>query len=137
VISQDCDLDWDFHGRRTDGGKLIPNVLLCEADTATGLRNQAEMNGGIWKNIPQNKNERYHFLQAIKSTEDALGAGITELAIDFKRYFTLPTDELYVRLQRQETRRHCRLVSPYLEHFSTRFGYFQFRIALPENHFSV
>jgi hypothetical protein len=58
------------------------------------------------------------------------------MAIDFKRYFTLPTDELYLRVERQETRRRCGLKSPYLEHLSARFSCFLSRVALPEDHFS-
>jgi len=55
-----------------------------------------------------------------------------ELGIDFKRYFTLPTAEVYYQIQRQAARRCC-LRSPYLEHLSTRFHAYQQRLALPED----
>jgi hypothetical protein len=40
--------------------------------------------------------------------------------MDFKRYFSLPTEEVYYRID-SEAKRRCRLVSPYAEHLSTRF----------------
>ena len=54
----------------------------------------------------------------------AIGEGMPELGIDFKRYFTIPTDEVYFRI-RAEAQRRSRLRSPYLEHLSNRFYSFQ------------
>lgn len=62
------------------------------------------------------------------------GEGAPELVIDFKRYFTLPTGELYRWIALGETRRRCRLRSPYMEHLSSRFAYFLSRVALPEDY---
>jgi len=137
IVSQDCDLDWDYKARTdqtTD--KLIPNILFCEVTTAESLRRGGDINSGIWGRVKINKDERYQFLQKVAAEEDALQQGLPELGIDFKRYFTLPADEVYTRIVAQETQRRCRLVSPYLEHFSTRFAYYQFRVALPADHFS-
>jgi hypothetical protein len=137
IMTQDCDLDWDFKARQSNGseGKRIPNVLFCEVIGATELRGRQGINSEIWKRISQNKDERYQFLQRILPDADAVGKGLPELGIDFKRYFTVPTEELYHRLIAQAHRR-CRLLSPYLEHLSTRFGYYQFRVALPADHLS-
>lgn len=123
IVSQDCDLDWDYKARTdqtTD--KLIPNILFCEVTTAESLRRGGDINSGIWGRVKINKDERYQFLQKVAAEEDALQQGLPELGIDFKRYFTLPADEVYTRIVAQETQRRCRLVSPYLEHFSTRFA---------------
>jgi hypothetical protein len=73
---------------------------------------------------------------AIARDEDVMGEGLPELGIDFKRYFTISAAEVYIRLDSNEIQRRCRLVSPYLEHFSTRFAYYQFRVALPADHYS-
>lgn len=100
---------------------------------AAGLRGAPGINSAIWRRIEQNKDERYQFLKRITPEQDTLGEGLPELGIDFKRYFTIPTDEVYVRLSAGVQRR-CRLVSPYLEHLSTRFWYFQARVALPAEH---
>ena len=137
VMSQDCDLEQDHRARESEDAddKLIPNVLFCEVVEAEALRRQDGINSSIWARLKTNKDERYQFLQRADSASDAIGRGLPELALDFKRYFTLPTDELYVRLDTGAKRR-CSLVSPYLEHLSSRFCSFQARVALPADHFS-
>lgn len=136
VVSQDCDLDWDYKARHKEAkeNKLMPSVLFCEVTTADNLRHGGSIDSGIWKRIRINKDERYHFLQTIPPEEDALLQGVPELGIDFKRYFTLCTDYVYGALTSSTAQRRCRLISPYLEHLSTRFAYYQFRIALPSDH---
>ena len=137
VVSQDCDLDWDFKARQgvTSGDKIVPNIFFCEVTTAEALRGRSDIKSDIWRRIAANKDERYHFLQRVNPSEDALGEGLPELGIDFKRFFTIPTDDVYYQLK-STMKRRCRLSSPYLEHFSTRFCYYQFRVALPSDHFS-
>jgi hypothetical protein len=138
TVSQDCDLDWDFRARQGDDEKqrLLPNVLFCVVATASELRDRTDINSSIWSSIKINKNERYHFLQKAEPSEDILNEGLPELGIDFKRYFTIPTNELYFQLKSAQARRRCRLISPYLEHLNTRFAYFLSRVALPEDHYS-
>lgn len=137
VISQDCDLDWDFKARsgQANPDKLLPNVLFCEAITAEELRGKPDINSQKWNNIKINKDERYQFLQAVLPVQDRLKQGLPELGIDFKRYFTIPAEEVYLRLM-FETQRRCHLISPYVEHLSARFYYFQSHIGLPADHFS-
>lgn len=138
VVSQDCDLDLDHQARNgtVAPDKQLPNILFCRVTTAEILRGSGGVDSGIWKRVKINKDERYHFLQKVDPVEDALGEGLPELGIDFKRYFTIPTEEIYLRLKRAETQRRCCLLSPYLEHLSTRFAYYQFRVALPSDHVS-
>lgn len=135
VLTQDCDLDWDYKARQPQAKatKRIPAVLFCQVAPAAEVHAGA---GGsdIWKRIQQNKDERYQFLQQVPGDQDALGAGLPELALDFKRYFTVQTDELYLRIELEQAKRRCRLLSPYLEQLSDRFFYFQSRIALPADH---
>lgn len=138
VLSQDCDLDQDWKVRQSGESReaqLLPSVLFAQVHEASLLRGRVGASD-IWKRVRQNKDERYHFLQAIPSQEDAEGRGLSELGIDFKRYFTLSTDEVYKQVE-DEAHRRCRLVSPYLEHLSTRFCYYQFRVALPLDHQST
>ena len=146
VLSQDCDLDWDFAARLSQQKlqRLIPNVLLCEVKRAKIRAQEIVDSEGskdsnksrIWSRIKQNKDERYQFFESIEKCHDLQQEDeiIGELVIDFKRYFTVPTDELYVRIKNGETKRRCRLIHPYLEHLSSRFAYFQSRVALPEDH---
>jgi len=138
VLTQDCDLEQDFKARqgRNQPDKLLPNVFFCQVATAQQLRGATGITADIWRRISRNKDERYHFLQRIAADSDALQQGLPELGIDFKRYFTIPTEEIYKRIELGEARRRCVLVSPYLEHLSSRFAYFLSRVTLPEDHFS-
>jgi hypothetical protein len=138
ILTQDCDLDQDFRARAQQAAadKIIPNVLFCEVATAEELRGSPGVNSSIWARIRTNKDERYHFLQKVEAANDAAGQGLPELGIDFKRYFTLQTDEVYRRIELGEALRRCVLVSPYLEHLGSRFAYYLRRIALPQEHLS-
>jgi len=137
VITQDCDLEQDFKARQAASSKnaadkLIPNILLLEAISATELL--AGLSGSdIRKRVRQNKDERYHVFQKVEASDDSEGAGLPSLGADFKRYFTVPTDELYAQLASNAKRRTC-LFSPYMEHLAKRFADFQSRVALPKDH---
>jgi hypothetical protein len=137
VLSETCDLLQDYRGAAgsTDlMGQGLPNILFCQAETAEQLRGHS---GGtdIWKRIRQNKDERYQFLEKIPSEADRVGEGLPELGVDFKRYFTIATPEVYIRLA-QGTQRRSRLGIPYREHLAFRFAAYQCRVALPRDHFS-
>jgi hypothetical protein len=138
VMTQDCDLEQDYRARlgevATD--KQIPAILCCEAITAEALRHSEGINTTIWARIKSNKDERYQFLQKVAPGADALNEGLPEPGLDFKRYFTIPTAELYRRIDLGQAQRRSIIISPYLEHLSTRFATFLSRVALPEEHFS-
>jgi hypothetical protein len=141
VVSQDCDLEQDFKSRQgtleaNPDDKLLPNLLFCEIALATSLRGNRTINTRIWSQVSSNKHERYHFFQRIEPADDALCEGLPELSADFKRYFSVPTAEVYRRIELGETRRRSVLASPYLEHFSSRFSYYLSRVALPSDHAS-
>lgn len=145
VITQDCDCEQDFKPRIEGiiSTATVPSILFCEVVEAESLRNRdkgkskIDITSEVWKQVKNNKNERYHFLETIPKTADLLVEGLPELALDFKRYFTIPTEEVYYRIEIEEAKRRSRLVSPYLEHLTSRFNYFQSRIALPEDHTSI
>lgn len=145
VITPECDLDWDFKAQQGNEsqGKLIPNILLCAVVFASDIAKRINEDRPLskrfetrtpWERTTQNKEERYHFLEKIDSTQDLEGEGIRSLGIDFKDFFTLPTDFLYSSIDRGLTRRRCRLIRPYNDHLNSRFAYFQSRIGLPEDH---
>ena len=135
VVSQDCDLDQDFRNRQNGGTAIsaLPNVLLCEVSSSAELKGAVPAGRDIWKRIIQNKDERYQYLRAVPAAQDAAGLGLPDLGIDFRRYFTVPSDELYEQFTLGAQRR-ARLVSPYKEHFMTRFGHFVARVGLPSDH---
>lgn len=136
VLTQGCDLESDFRRRRAqETTGLIPSILFCEIAEAVALQHGEGLNSGIWRHVRKNKEERYHFLRGIGPEADAAGQGTPDLALDFKRYFTVPTGEAYWRLEVGELKRRACLESPYREHLATRFFYYHYRVALPEDHF--
>lgn len=139
IVSQDCDLEQDFECRtgvpqseKADDTR-IPNVLLAEAVTVRELVESLAPGKDIRKLVFANRHERYHVFEEVHASGDAQGVGLPALGIDFKRYFTIPTDELYAQLKGSKKRR-CHLNNPYLEHFGKRFVDFLSRIALPRQH---
>lgn len=136
VLTQDCDLTQQ--GRPEAGSDPhLPCILLTEVTTAESLRNQKDVNTAAWKLIRQNREERYHFLEAVPPDCDATGAGLGELALDFKRYLAVPTDEIYALLDSRLCHRRTVLECPYMEHLCHRFGTYLGRIALPRPHHST
>jgi hypothetical protein len=141
ILTQDCDLDWDFKAREQgeEGNKLqlklVPNILLCEmipADTLRGQMRDAGAGGSdLWRRVLGNREERYHWFPQSRPEAGNSSEGLPDVVVDFKRVFSVPTDELYLRLG-FGVRRRLVLQGPYLQHFSARFGYYCLRVALPE-----
>lgn len=135
VLSQDCDLEQDYRSRSVsppDPRLMLPSVLLCEAVPASEEKQQPKISA-IWKQVTQNNHERFHYLSRIAANEDSAGIGIESLVLDFKRYFTVPTDDLYEQCKLGAARRVF-LNPNYLEHVTTRFCYYQYRVALAVTH---
>ncbi len=138
LVTQDCDLDWDFRARQEQDetkklkaqSKLLPNLLFCEVAQAEELRGVQTIASDIWRRVKQNQDERYHYLPAVPSHLDAVTRGFSDLAIDFKRVFSIPTEEMYKRLS-LETRRRTILQGPFMQDLSNRFAYYHLRVALP------
>jgi hypothetical protein len=122
IITQDCDLESDFRARqkieKSDGGKslkpeelnsasaaLLPSILFCQLTTAEELRGRADIKSIIWDRVKINKDERYHFYEKVPEELDSLGKGLPELGADFKRYFTIPSDEVFYQLSKGVQRR--------------------------------
>lgn len=140
VVSQDCDLDWDFKARTNEAAprKFIPNVLFCEVSDVETFRGTGEINAKRFEQFRSNRDMRYHVLARVPQACDVQGDGTVELAVDFKRYFTLPTDDIYRQLllgDRIGVQRRTVLRPPFRESLCQRFYYFQSRIALPSEHF--
>jgi hypothetical protein len=141
IMSQDCDLKQDHDERgaaqnnldESSNNRILPNVLLCPVVTDSELFGALPRGSDIKKRVVQNKDERYQYLRSVAPEEDARGKGLSALGIDFRRYFTVPTAELYAQLSNR-TERRCRLNATYLEHLSSRFNAYLSRVALPRNH---
>jgi hypothetical protein len=142
VLSQDCDLDWDHALRQQDAdvpghNKELPNILLCHAYTIDEIHDRPQVKSDILRRIRQNQDERFHTLDEVPAELDREGIGIPELILDFKRYFTIPTAELYGRMSlnadhAEAARRHAFLISPFRDEVARRASAFHARIALPE-----
>ena len=136
IATQDCDLEQDHTGRNEDppaADKMIPNVVLLQAVAVTELIGGLPKGRDILKRVVGNRDDRYHVLEPIAVGGDALGQGLPALGIDFKRYFTVPTEELYAQLN-SGARRRTQLNSNYLEHFNQRFAGYLSRVALLREH---
>jgi hypothetical protein len=141
ILTQDCDLDKDFKAREqkeignTLQFKSVPNVLLCELIPSDTLRGQMRQTGGggskEWTRIIENREFRYHSFPAVLPKDDRVEEGLPALVADFKRVFTVPTEELYLRVQ-QTTRRRSFLNDLFVQDLGCRFGYYCLRVALPE-----
>ena len=154
VVSQDCDLDWDYKLRKgllvsasqdkkladkqrlQHESKRLHSVLCVPAYDAGKLRGRGDLNSNDWQLVRSNKHERYQFLDAIPVAHDLRGDGLPELAIDFKRYFAIPTEQLYAQIETvgAKAARRTRLLSPYREQVQARMFAFQSRVALPQDH---
>ncbi len=145
IVSQDCDLEQDYNFRYSNKGNQrneLPSVLLCQAedieefmksDVYRSLFTSRTFTG----NFKNNNEFRYHFIQEVPAELCAIDQRVPELGIDFKRYFSMPTAEVYHRIRLDHTRRMSVLESPYRDHFSQRFHNFNSRVALPEEYEST
>jgi len=145
VLSQDCDLEQDFNFRYNAKGNMrheLPSILFCQAEDADKFA-ESERYKGLFSgskfpdDFTRNNEFRYHFIQNVPLEFDRENCGLPNLGMDFKRYFTMPTAEVYQRVRLAHTQRRTQLQSPYLEHFCDRFHNFNNRIALPEEYEST
>ncbi|WP_410320021.1 hypothetical protein [Methanobrevibacter sp.] len=150
VLSQDCDLNQDFDAHNqiktinfdesnkkisSFYNKMIPSIVVVPAYPADNLREGTHLNfldlemtkigkekDTRWKILIQNETPRYHYLGGSENLD------IINLALDFKRYYTLSREYLYSVFP------ECYFLSLkelYREDLSHRFFNFQSRIGLP------
>lgn len=135
VVTQDCDLDWDYRARQTANSqpsKLLNSVILCEIATAREIRDTADdMNSAAWKLVVSHRHERYYFLEKTPPGCEVEQKGLPELTADFKKVFGIDAATLYRQIELGMVKRRAILASPYLEHFSRRYHSFHGRVALP------
>ncbi|MDR3223566.1 MAG: hypothetical protein LBT66_07555 [Methanobrevibacter sp.] len=154
VVSQDCDLELDFNKReliennsldnkeseKQSYDKFLDSILVCPAfpseDLKEGnhLKDMGRIIGNIptkrWKTVKNNDNPRYHYLDKGKIKDnDGNEVMIDSLAIDFKKYYTIPRNYLYYYKKDKYIASLNELIR---EDLSNRFAYFLSRIGLPE-----
>lgn len=135
VVTQDCDLDWDYQARQSNSNqlqKLLNSIILCEIATAREVKDTADnMNTREWALVKSHRHERFYFFETIPNNCDLENKGLPELTADFKKLFGLDAATLYRQIELGIVKRRTVLSSPYLEHFSKRFYNFHSRVALP------
>ena len=141
VLSQECDLTWDFENRNNQGkgnqDKYLLSIIVAplynyeqfingthlselEQQMATISSNKKKTDN---KMLRDNKNPRYHFLEFDKNIR------VVDSVVDFKHYFTVNTTTL------QEMKKDnfvCSISELYRESLSQRFANYLSRIGLPE-----
>ncbi len=80
--------------------------------------------GKRFKKIKDQKYERFHFLVADSKMQ------VPELVIDFKHYYTMPRNAIYMMILDEHYLVTIREL--FRESLSQRFSYFLSRIGLPE-----
>lgn len=134
VMTQDCDLLSDFRNKQDQEAKNqdkhLHTILICPAyqedqffqgDHIWGLK-MRQFNSGEIKKLKNNEEfKRYHYL---KKDENL---AIPNLVIDFKNFFTIPTNKLY----KQKSNYVATINELFREELSQRFASFLSRIGLP------
>jgi hypothetical protein len=139
IVSQDCDLDWDYTARQNQDKpyKLLNSVIFCQVYTAQEIRHDktiSTISSSEWNFVKSNRYQQYHFLEKIPADCELSQEGLPELTVDFKKVFAIDAEDLYYQISNNIARRRTILESPYLEHLSHRYHDYQGRVALPAQH---
>lgn len=149
VLSQECDLQQDSKSRTNlprepdeqkqmeQRDKLVYSVLVSPAWAAAPFREGNHLrefgtmlkrkNTDAYDLIKKNKDARYHYLAGWRELQ------VPEAVVDFKHFFTIPTETLREQYG-NVTHYIARLVCPYREDLSQRFGAYLARVGLPVDH---
>lgn len=146
-MSQDCDLD-GVHSlyskiqmsdnlentKVINGNKFLPSIIIAPAflaedintddylsDLGFKMDNKGSTKKSLWKSIENNTNPRYHFIK------DDVNEQLPNLVIDFKIFYTLPYDYIYLNFNYY----YCSLNELVCENLSQRFFNYHSRIGLP------
>ena len=140
VLTQDCDLTWDFDSRKRITGTqdkylfsaiVAPlynyeHFILGNHLSELGQKMQpisAKLTKTDNKNLRNNENPRYHFLEF----DDNIP--IVNSVIDFKHYFTVNI----TKLQEHKDKHYiCTVSELFRERISQRFANYLSRIGLPD-----
>ena len=143
VLTQECDAQQDFKNRKEQSGntdtdkqhQYLLSVIVAPVYTADDLREGTHLSelglkcdritSDQYKQIKQNKNERYHFMKI------RIGTSYLEYIVDFKHYFTVNTETI-LTLKKDEKNFNFQLDKLFKESVSQRFANYLSRIGLPE-----
>jgi hypothetical protein len=134
IATPDCDLLQSFRALRDDKKERINGILFFEAEEADIARKRIPISSGEWKEVKKSRLEGYHLLNDFQPGCDRSGQQIPDLLVDFKRYFMLPTKEVYRQLRLQvnpRAARRCCLGDLWREDLQQRAMSFMTRVGTP------
>jgi hypothetical protein len=136
ILTQDCDLQWDFCKREIQKEELqdhfLHAILVCPAYNAQKFREGTHLDHWRVKmgkpdhyhNIKSNNHKRYHHLDEDRNYT------VPELILDFKHYYAIHVDVLY---KMKTSRRYVATIEKlFREDLSHRFSFYLSRIGLPD-----
>jgi len=135
VMTQDCDLEWDFNNRSELAAKTqdkyLHTVLACPAYNASEFKKGVHLagltmnpwGGDLYKKIKHQNNTRFHYLEQNQALQ------VPQLVVDFKHYYTIPRDALYKMYVDHYL---VTINTLFRESLSQRFSSYLSRIGLPE-----
>lgn len=147
VMSQDCDLSRDFESREPerclrDPGQIrerrdnaykyaMSHILVCEVMLEQEIRERIPNTGYLTK-IQKNELDRYHRIGPAPLANHE-HEGNHDFYLDFRRTFSLATDQLYQSVLDIPERRFGVIPTPYLQNLTHRYFGFLARVALPSD----
>lgn len=143
VLSQDCDLEQDFHVRHPAeqpapdrevveaSPTALTHILLCDAHEESELKKRLPDGLGSkdFRRIAGNQNERYHRIDGAEIRDT--GVSIEPLFLDFRRHFSIPCPAIYEQFSSGTAGRTARLPAYYLHDLNHRFYSYLARVAIP------
>jgi len=140
VVTQDCDIEWDWKVREAHSGikkddkdecKILEHIQLCDIFEYKDIRFSRGFNSKLWERVKSNQDERYHrFKEA--AVEGSGDEALPELFADFKRVFTIPTEYLCTLVSSGFVIRKAKIAEPYLRDLIQRLFSYLSRVAIPE-----
>jgi len=141
VLSQDCDLTWDFesrNGETNNQDKHLFSVIVAPLYNYEHFiegKHLSELNLTMRsisskpsktenKNLKQNETPRYHYFEFDENYP------ISSSVLDFKHYFTVNVSRLE---KHKETHFVCSISDLFRERVSQRFANYLSRIGLPDS----
>jgi hypothetical protein len=138
VSSQDCDLLRHYEDASAHRETSINTILLYEVhpfQSLASLLGNTSYGSNEKKRVKKNNDERFQYLSEVPRDFDAMGIGIPEMVIDFRKFFSISPAELERQCSPQgEAKRRCRLEDVYREHLQTRMAFYLQRVGLPLPH---
>ena len=99
------------------------------------MKSRLSWNRKEWDHVTNNEIERFYFLGAVDIETDVMGTGLPDSVVDFKRYFTLPPEEIYRQValtDANRAQRRYRLSDLWREDLQRRAMSYMQRVGLPD-----